>query len=208
MTKKTYSSENYRTDKVKKRERERILKLQENELTIEQIAEKVGRNKKTVQKVLKEAKNIQSVDQEKHKDNDVQYIYQEKLKEHFNELAEVAGMLLANELETVRPNQWKDRQEFQDILYWIGYDVEGQEGIKNPNELCHQLDENIITTASTNYRLLVECLILHIDVELAESTSKGFHELRWHDPYVVIDILRVLSYRKTFKGTCQICEKW
>ncbi|MCP3682265.1 MAG: hypothetical protein GY861_06195 [bacterium] len=129
------------------------------------------------------------------------------MEEHFNELAEVAGWLLANELETVRPNQWTDRQEFQDILYWIGYDVENQEGIKETQPLTLQLDENMVATASMYPTLLIECLIQHVDAELKAVQSKSFDELLWNDPYVVIDILRTLSYRKTFKGKCQICEK-
>jgi len=54
----------------------------------------------------------------------------------------------------------------------------------------------------------IDCLIDHLKVECPEVASKGFYQAVEENPYEVIDKLRVLSRRKTFGGTCPVCQDW
>lgn len=55
-----------------------------------------------------------------------------------------------------------------------------------------------------DFRVL-ECFVPHFESENPEFESKWFIELIEQQEYTVIETLRLLASRKTFKGTCPGC---
>lgn len=52
------------------------------------------------------------------------------------------------------------------------------------------------------------CLVSHLEAENPDIKSKGFGSVVDTKPYELIETLRLLSQRGTFKGTCLVCQDW
>ena len=140
----------------------------------------------------------------------------ENLKEHNEQLAGVANMLLANDLDrviegvtitsiTASGEPKESRQVEYIITNGSNYDSPPYDLTKE--QLSVQLEQNI-DFAIHEYTdwFFYQCFLPHLRSELSEELkSKGFWDIVKEHPYQLIETLRVLAARKTFKGTCPVC---
>ncbi|HEY87145.1 MAG TPA: hypothetical protein G4O06_03855 [Dehalococcoidia bacterium] len=77
-------------------------------------------------------------------------------------------------------------------------------------QLSERLKENIVLAEHKYERwFFYDCFVQHLTTELPEELKgKGFFDIVNEQPYELIDVLRVLATRKTFKGECQVCKDW
>lgn len=136
--------------------------------------------------------------------------------EHYEQLADVAKSLLANDLESVLEKQTKTQLEFPPGLeeYQVDYTLQDQEGTfytLDKEELSLRLDDNLQSTFDKYKDWFVkDCFIPHLEAELPkEIASEGLWDgVIYEKPYELIHVLRVLAARRTFKGTCPVCKDW
>lgn len=127
--------------------------------------------------------------------------------EHNAKLAGVADRLLANDLKRVM--KWVEPPG--DIEYHLFDESESylQEQLTE-DELSGQFEQNI-ELAYQDYTewFFKECFLPHLHAEWSEELKdKGFYIVMYEQPYLLIETLRLLAERKTFKGTCPVCEDW
>lgn len=133
----------------------------------------------------------------------------ESLKEHHERLAEIANSLLANNLNNVSSPGWTTNRSRQ-VKYLIpnknaasGYDEITKE------QLASHLNSNMAAILKDSDWFFRDCFMPHLKSELPkELTTKPFFKIVEEQPYELIEILRVLAARKTFKGTCPTCRAW
>ena len=136
---------------------------------------------------------------------ELEWLLMESMKEHFEHLTDVARTLLANGLDTVEPKRSKgDEFEPAEYIVWDGY---FEKATVNQDQLSDMLDDNIPLAAS-KHGLDFDCFLSHLEVEYSDIESKGLWKVIRENPYELIETLRVLARRKTFKGTCPVCENW
>jgi hypothetical protein len=63
-------------------------------------------------------------------------------------------------------------------------------------------------TRKKNGQRLFNNLVAHLQEEVPEANAKGFDNFVRERPYELIQTILILSERKTFKGTCPVCEDW
>ncbi|MFC1927361.1 hypothetical protein ACFLW7_02135 [Chloroflexota bacterium] len=130
-------------------------------------------------------------------------------EEHFADLADVAKSLLANGLDGVSCPAWTTNQSHQ-VKYVLpsetavsGYDEMTKE------QLASRLNSNMATILKEKDWFFRHCFIPHVKSELSEElTTEPFFKLVEEQPYKLIESLRVLAARGTFKGTCPVCKDW
>jgi len=139
---------------------------------------------------------------------DIPLSYHENWKEHNAKLVGVADRLLDNDLNRVM--KWVISTG--DIEYQLFDD-------NNLNELPYKLTEddlsgkfeqNIIS-AYHDYTewFFKNCFLPHLYAEWSEELkNKGFYIIAEEQPYQLIETLRLLAERKTFKGSCPVCKDW
>jgi len=130
--------------------------------------------------------------------------------EHFDHLADIATAFLINEIDTVMPsiNTVMPRIIRGDEYGRPKYTIGEQEVEVSNFELSLSLQANIQSVLSQFSPWDLTCLIYHLKAESPEIESKGFADVVRENPYELIDTLRVLAHRRTFKGTCPVCEDW
>ena len=129
-------------------------------------------------------------------------------KEHNEKLFGVANKFLENDLNRVM----KFITSTGECKYLLHEDNKVDEIPErlSENDLSFQLEQNLISA----YHVYTEwfyktCFIPHLFAELTEEVRlKWEKNLLYEQPYELIDTLRLLVARKTFKGTCPICEDW
>lgn len=137
------------------------------------------------------------------------YVIVKQTAMHFADLAGIAKSLLANGLGSVSCPGWTTNQPRQ-VKYLLpsvtaasGYDELTKE------QLASHLNSNVAAITKENDWLFRRCFIPHLKSELPEELStKPFFKVVEERPYELIEILRMLAARKTFKGTCPVCEGW
>ena len=118
-------------------------------------------------------------------------------EEHFADLTNLANFLLVGDLD------------------W------GMEGVANTSE-SKSGDNDELTKEQLSFRLqyniqfaigpgepwfFYDCFVPHLLIELPEEMrNKWFWTIVEEQPYRLINTLRILAARKTFKGTCPVCE--
>ena len=131
----------------------------------------------------------------------------ESWQEHRARLAGVADKLLANDLKRVI----RSVEPTGDIKYLL-YD-ESETDIRErltDDDLSVRLEENLLTV----YRDYTDwfyknCFIPHLFAEWSEDVqTKMSRALLYDEPYLLIETLRLLAERKTFKGSCPVCKDW
>jgi hypothetical protein len=130
-------------------------------------------------------------------------------EEHFIELADIVKSLLANGLESVSCPAWTANRSGE-VKYLLpnanadsGYDELTKE------QLTSHLNSNMATILKEKDWFFRYCFIPHLKSELpGELKTKLFYQIIEEQPYELIEILRLLAARKTFKGTCPVCENW
>ena len=165
-------------------------------------------DKRFIRECKKELETALEVAQE-HLKKKVDPIIVKRKEEHFGDLADIAKSLLANGLDSVSCPGWTTKRSRQ-VKYVIpnenaasGYDELTKE------QLASRLNSNMAAILREKDWVFRQCFIPHLKSELpGELKTKLFYEIIEERPYQVIEILRVLAARKTFKGTCPVCEDW
>ena len=130
-------------------------------------------------------------------------------EEHFGDLADIAKSLLANGLDSGSCPGWTAATPSQ-VKYLLpsenaasGYDELTKE------QLASRLNSNIASVLKEKDWFFRKCFIPHLRSELPqELKTKLFFKVVEEQPYELIEILRLLAARRTFKGTCPVCEDW
>lgn len=131
----------------------------------------------------------------------------ENLKEHNAKLVGVTDRLLDNDLNRVM--KWITSTG--DIEYHL-FD-ESEEHLVHrltEDDLAGQFEQNIIL-AYQDYTdwFFKTCFLPHLYAEWSEELKKkGFYIIAEEQPYQLIETLRLLVERKTFRGNCPVCEDW
>ena len=129
--------------------------------------------------------------------------------EHFAQLASIAERLLINGLDNVSCPGWTTNRSRQ-VKYLLpnenaasGYDEITKE------QLASHLDSNVAAIRKDRDWFFRHCFVPHLKSELPEELkTELFHGIIEEQPYELIEVLRILAARKTFKGTCPVCKDW
>lgn len=126
-------------------------------------------------------------------------------KEHNEKLAGVADRLLANDLKRVM--KWV--ASTGQIEYHLFDDEEILHRLTE-DDLAGQFEQNIILTFHDYTEwFYANCFLPHLYAEWPEELkNKGLSIVAEEQPYQLIETLRLLAERKTFKGTCPVCKEW
>ena len=131
----------------------------------------------------------------------------DNLKEHYMKLAGVSESLLAHNLKRVM--KWVSQSgnvEYQlfdeDEIHLIAR--------LTKDDLSGQLEENLLTVYSEYTEWFYKnCFLPHLFSEWLEDVkAKMSNALLYDYPYELIETLRLLAERKTFKGTCPVCQDY
>jgi hypothetical protein len=144
---------------------------------------------------------------EQKKEMKLEPIVLNRIQEHFEHLTNIVLALLSNplNLDGVRENP-STEAPFDMFKYTLW---EGDSGIGITHEqLSSMLQESIERADYIFGEWDFQCLILHLMAESPEIESKGFYKIAAENPYELIETLRILARRKTFKGTCPVCKDW
>jgi len=138
---------------------------------------------------------------------DIPLSFHENWKEHNAKLASVADRLLDNDLKRVM--KWIN--SIGDIEYQLFDESEVHLLDRlTEDDLSGKFGQNIIS-AYHDYTewFFKNCFLPHLFAEWPEELeNKGFYIIAEEQPYQLIETLRLLAERKTFKGTCPICKDW
>ena len=128
-------------------------------------------------------------------------------EEHYAKLADVADKLLANDLKRVM--KWVDTTGDIEYLLWDESETYILERLKE-DDLSGQFEQNISLVYQEYMEWFFrEYFLPHLYAEWAEELrSKGFYNVMYEQPYVLIETLRLLAERKTFTGSCPVCKDW
>jgi len=124
----------------------------------------------------------------------------QRKQEHFQHLADIADILLSGGLDKVPEGEDEDEDEtaFKD----------GEAETDGDRNLVGRLDSNIhAAIIRYNQWEVITCFFTHLEGEdkrIEEDFIKFYEEY----PVEMIEILRLVSQRKTFKGTCPVCAEW
>jgi len=131
-------------------------------------------------------------------------------EEHFRELAAIIDDLLANDLGSVSHGWSTNRVAGQDTHILTRKNTAGDYYDLTNEQLSTRLKENYVMAEHKYERWFIhDCLIPHLKSELPEELkSKAFLDIAKEHPYELIQALRILAARKTFKGTCPVCKDW
>jgi len=126
-------------------------------------------------------------------------------EEHFEFLAKLAGALLGYSVDDVHDLSKYDASSGRHPLGSLTGDVsEMEEPLVN-----QEIWSNWVLRWEVYDVWDFECLDSHLKAEYPEVVAEGGLEgILYGDPYRLADILRIVVRRKTFKGTCPVCESW
>jgi len=128
---------------------------------------------------------------------------------HITEVCDTAESLLADGLHSASCSGWTANQSDQGKYVIPNENVEsGYEGLTK-EQLASRLDSNIASVLKKKDWFFRNCFIPHLKSELPqELKTKLFFKVVEEQPYELIEILRMLAAKRTFKGTCPVCEDW
>lgn len=129
----------------------------------------------------------------------------ESKKKHFLHLAELANSLLEDGLDNVEINT-NERSNINGKKYVIIND-HSDEAV-NTKYLYASLIANIDVTIRKYSKSEVDDLFSHLLAEYPEVDDGDTNTYIKDKPFELIEILHLLARRKTFKGTCPVCEEW
>lgn len=187
-----------RTDRVKKPEREQMVRLRDTGRSLEDIAATLRRDARTVSKQLAIA-DKQRIQTQRRGDDSLNAI---RLREHFDLLAEIARSFLDNDVGKVlnsAPAQGDTRP-----TYTIVSDVSGHSEIPQ-DELVNRIHNNIDRACEKYDATRVwDSLWPHLVAECPECDD--YWSLLKTKPLEFVNLLRVVADRRTFKGICPVCK--
>jgi excisionase family DNA binding protein len=135
---------------------------------------------------------------------EVSLVTAKRIEQHFDHLADIAKGLLSGNLDNVTAKSTKTGDIFE-YTFWEG--TVGQ-GIarKQLSEMLERNIESFYEQPNDTYDL--DYFLYHLVAEYPEVQSKGFNNFAKKNPYELVEMLRLLVRRKTFKGTCPVCKDW
>ena len=124
-------------------------------------------------------------------------VYRDPKEEHFGRMAAIAKSLLKNGLDAIT------RLEHGELSLGDG------RGWFNYEELTEILEENFKSACFEFSPYDVESgFVPHLEAEVPAIKTQGLQKYLDEHPYEMIETLRLLCRRKTFKGKCPICQEW
>ncbi|MBN2463857.1 MAG: hypothetical protein JXB43_09710 [Dehalococcoidia bacterium] len=191
------NDDNKRTDRVKKAEKKRMLKLHEAGKSNEEIASLSGRNVRTVSKHLAEARAYQQRNARM-----IDPLIIEAKRKHFTDMAAIVSALLANGLDTVRKHSSIEGTE--KIIYstLIGDSME----VLSHEQLGDRLRVNMGLKWVRMNAEDIDRFLAHLKADYHELEFRDILTIVAENPYELIEAIRLLIRRGTLKGECDICE--
>ena len=126
-------------------------------------------------------------------------IIAERRQQHFDQLAGIASTLLGEDIYKKEPDpSWEE--------YGGSLPPPLSDWMTN-EQLTGQLRDNwdgaLVTYQYNQWDF--DCLVSHLKAEYPEIVPLGLDEAIRDNPRELMQALRVVSRRKTFKGTCPVC---
>jgi transcriptional regulator len=189
------SVDGYRTDRVKRSEFRKMLKLWEKGKTIADIAHQLKRSERTVSKHLEKAKA--SIRQNERM---LDPLVIEAKKKHIADVAAIAEALLANSLDTVTKHTGIGGTD--KIIY----------STNSAELLSHeQLGDSLRVNWGQKWARMTDeekiRFLIHLKADYPELVSNDFLTIVSENPFEMVKALRILIRRGTLKGECDICEQ-
>ncbi len=139
-------------------------------------------------------------------------------EEHFADLTHMVNWLLLNDLDRIEEGATitniTDSGESEDSHQAEYIITTGS----NSGDFAEQTKEQLAFRLKYNIEFAVgpeepwffyDCFVPHLLSELPEEMkNKWVWTIVEEEPYRLIHTLRLLAARKTFKGTCPVCEDW
>ena len=149
------------------------------------------------------AKKVLQIQLEK----EIDPIIVQRRKDHSDHLADIAKGLLSGNLDNIEAKSTKtgDQYNIFEYIFWEG----GAGQVITRKQLSDMMERNIeLFYEQPNDTYDLDCFLHHLVAEYPEVQSKGFNNFAKENPYELVEILRLLARRKTFKGTCPVCKDW
>jgi len=133
----------------------------------------------------------------------IQLIDSKRKEEHFDHLVGIVNLLLDNEVSKVFGNPSSSDEPEADDYTIISEETDFK---KIPHGYLVERIENNIDYVCKTFSVFDfwECLFPHL---MAETKYNDFNQFYENHTIEFIDTLRILVRRKTFKGTCPVCEE-
>lgn len=130
--------------------------------------------------------------------------YLKNIDEHFAQLTDIANLLLEDDVGKVLivPGIVDDPEG----TYTVVSDISGITELTY-SQLIRRIEGNIdyVCQRYSTWHMW-DCFAAHLTAEYPES--EDFYEFLYTRTSELINALRTLAERKTFKGTCPVCEDW
>ena len=125
-------------------------------------------------------------------------VYRDPKEEHFARMADIAASLLRNGLDTVARDSQGGLSMSKGMGVIMIYDelTEALEG--NFKSACFEFSDYDVNAS----------FVRHLEAEVPDIRTQGLQNYLEKHPYEMIETLRLLCRRKTFKGNCPICKDW
>jgi hypothetical protein len=147
---------------------------------------------------------------EEHIKKRVDPVISQRRQEHFSRLTDIADSLLSGRLKDIQEILDPGDKDASHPKYAVftEYDVDVLEEyslMELIDRLGHNLDGACYKFGKWD---VMDFFMSHIKAENAELESKGILAAIRDNPLGLIETLRILSSRGTFKGNCPVCENW
>ena len=126
-------------------------------------------------------------------------------KEHFDELAEIAELLLEDGLDRIKEIE-SDFSPHNDRYAIVTENNEPEEITRD--ELGYSLEGNMDVARTLYGPELWGGFERHMKSESAEVKAKGLTGLASADPLQLVELLKMVAQRRAFHGTCPVCKDW
>jgi hypothetical protein len=131
-------------------------------------------------------------------------VISQRRQEHFVRLGQIGQSLLKGYVGTVQ----RIGNNQQDYSYQL-VDTDGGIYATNLQYLAETLEANEwYACRDFSDWDFFNSFIPHLIAESTLVAEKGWEDAVTENPYEIIDLIRILSSRRTFKGTCPICKDW
>ncbi len=138
-----------------------------------------------------------------------------KKKEHSDQLADIASILLENGLDTLTLADPTENQkgnpdwiEYFKLYKYRVYDYNSDSGSQiTQKQLVLEMERNIDAVYSHYKDDSFDCFLSHLKAE-PEMEGRELFNVLDSNPLQLIEILRLRAQEKTFKGTCPVCKDW
>ena len=137
----------------------------------------------------------------------------EELRSHYLYLAEIAHALLENNLEfmtaVITDNDSNKSIELKYMCISNGQHSEKVGTLVTFDDVRTRLTKNLKAAYDKFGFLVVENYFLpHLQAELPHVKANDIEKIIQQKPAKLVETLKLLSLRKTFKGKCPICNEW